>query len=176
MSIRIAASSPDDDFSRRVWSAIEQLAVDLWGSTLPPDEFYVELLRKGMNLIDAPAGAVWLKRPHGFLQQHCQRNMNCVGLDDQNEGRDSHNQLLRYAFEMGKPGILGPRQRAEGDKMAGNPTEYNLAVAPIQNANNQAVGLVEIFHQPDCEPQDLNSYTIQVAGYASCYLRNTTNR
>jgi hypothetical protein len=169
----------DGDYARRlrrqVEHAIEQLAA-LSGSALPPGEFYDELLRKGLDGIDAPAGAVWIKSPQGFLQQQCQQNIAQVGLDDRPDGRQAHNQLLRFAFEKGKPGILGPRQRAEGDRAAGNPTDYALAVAPILTEDNQTLGLVEIFHKPTWNPQDLITYTIQVAGYASNYLRNTSNR
>ena len=164
----------DNDYVRRlrrqVEHAIEQLAA-LSGSTLPPGEFYDELLRKGLDGIDAPAGAVWIKSPQGFLQQQCQQNIGQVGLDDRPDGRQAHNQLLRFAFEKGKPGILGPRQRAEGDRAAGNPTDYALAVAPILTEDNQTLGLVEIFHEPRWNPQDLITYTIQVAGYASNYVR-----
>ncbi len=169
----------DGDYVRRlrrqVEHAIEQLAA-LSGSTLPPGEFYDELLRKGLDGIDAPAGAVWIKSPQGFLQQQCQQNIAQVGLDDRPDGRAAHNQLLRFAFEKGKPGILGPRQRAEGDRAAGNPTDYALAVAPILTEDNQTLGLVEIFQKPSWNAQDLVTYTIQVAGYASNYLRNTSNR
>ena len=175
----VGQATPDGESARRlrrqVEHAIEQLAA-LSGSTLPPGEFYAELLRKGLNGIDAPAGAVWLKSPQGFLQQQCQENISQVGLDDRPNGRQAHNQLLRFAFEKGKPGILGPRQRAEGDRTAGNPTDYALAVAPILTEDNQTLGLVEIFQKPNWHPQDLITYTIQVAGYASNYLRNTSNR
>jgi hypothetical protein len=173
-------TSPNgDDFARRlrrqVEHTIEQLAA-LSGSTLPPGEFYDELLRKGLDGIDAPAGAVWIKSPQGFLQQQCQQNIGHVGLDDRPDGRAAHNQLLRFAFEKGKPGILGPKQRAEGDRAAGNPTDYALALAPILTEDNQTLGLIEVFHKPTWNPQDLITYTIQVAGYASNYLRNTSNR
>jgi hypothetical protein len=177
--VSVGQASPDGDSVRRlrrqVEHAIEQLAA-LSGSTLPPGEFYVELLRKGLDGIDAPAGAIWLKSPQGFLQQQCQQNMSQVGLDDKPDGRAAHNQLLRFAFEKQKPGILGPRQRAEGDKSAGNPTDLALAIAPILTEDNQTLGLVEIFQKPTWHPQDLITYTIQVAGYASNYLRNTSNR
>ena len=179
MSTGQATTAQGDDYARRlrrqVEHAIEQLAA-LSGSALTPGEFYEELLRKGLDGIDAPAGAVWLKSPQGFLQQQCQQNISTVGLDDKPDGRQAHNQLLRFAFEKGKPGILGPRQRAEGDRAAGNPTDYALAVAPILTEDNQTLGLVEIFHKPTWNPQDLITYTIQVAGYASNYLRNTSNR
>jgi len=160
---------------RQVEHAIEQLGA-LSGSALTPGEFYQELLRKGLDGIDAPAGAVWIKSPQGFLQQQCQQNIAQIGLDDRPDGRNAHNQLLRFAFEKGKPGILGPRQRAEGERAAGNPTDYSLALAPIIDEDNQTLGIVEIFQKPNWNPQDLVTYTIQVAGYASNYLRNTSNR
>ena len=76
---RTSTTAPDGDSARRlrrqVEHAIEQLAA-LSGSTLPPGEFYEELLRKGLDGIDAPAGAVWLKSPQGFLQQQCQQNIS----------------------------------------------------------------------------------------------------
>ena len=83
---------------------------------------------------------------------------------------------LALRLEKGKPGILGPRQRADSDQAAGNPTDYVLALAPILTEDNQTLGLVEIFQKPNWNPQDLITYTIQVAGYASNYLRNTSNR
>jgi hypothetical protein len=174
-----STATGDGDYVRRlrrqVEHTIEQLAA-LSGSTLPPGEFYDELLRKGLDGIDAPAGAIWIKSPQGFLQQQCQQNVAQVGLDDRPDGRAAHNQLLRFAFEKGKPGILGPRQRAEGDRSAGNPTDYLLAIAPILTEDNQTLGLVEVFQKPTWNLQDLITYTIQVAGYASNYIRNTSNR
>jgi hypothetical protein len=150
--------------------ALERLAA-LAGSDRPPAEFYPELLGTALDGIDAPAGAIWIKSPQGFLQQQCQQNVAQVGLDDRPDGRAAHNQLLRFAFEKGKPGILGPRQRADGDRSAGNPTDYLLALAPILTEDNQTLGLVEVFQKPTWNLQDLITYTIQVAGYASNYLR-----
>jgi hypothetical protein len=168
------AEGPDDDPRRRllrqVKRALDRLAA-LSESACPSGEFYVEFLRTSLGGIDAPAGAVWTKSPQGFLQQQCQQNISTVGLDDRPDGRAAHNQLLRFAFEKGKPGILGPKQRAEGDKAAGNPTDCLLALAPILTEDNETLGLVEVFHKPNWNPQDLVTYTIRVAGYASNYLR-----
>ena len=143
---------------------------------MAPGEFYEELLRKGLDGIDAPAGAVWLKSPQGFLQQQCQSNLGNIGLDDRPDGRMAHQQLLRFAFTQGKPGLIGPRQRADGDHEAGNPTDYSLALAPILNEDNQPLGIVEVFQKANWHPQDLITYTIQMAGYASNFLRNSSNR
>jgi hypothetical protein len=177
--VSASQTSPEGDAVRRlrrqVEHAIEQLAA-LSGSNLPPAEFYQELLRKGLAGIDAPAGAIWLKTPQGFLQQQCQHDLGKVGLDDKPDGRQAHNQLLRFAFEKKKPGLLGPRMRADGDRSAGNPTDYQLALAPILTDENDVLGVLEIFQKPNWNQQDLITYTIHVAGYASNYLRNTSNR
>ena len=163
---------PDDNPRRRADRALDRL-FDLSLSDRTPAEFYAEFLRVSLHGIDAPAGAVWIRSPEGFLQQQCQQNVGQVGLDDRPDGRAAHNQLLRFAFEKGKPGILGPRQRADGDRSAGNPTDYLLALAPILTEDNQTLGLVEVFQKPTWNLQDLITYTIQVAWYASYYVRGT---
>src|SRR5690349_8978957 len=93
-----------------------------------------------------PPGPFWLQSADGFLRQQCEQNVESVGLDDRPAGRAAHNRLLRFAFEQDRPGILGPRQRAEPDPTVGNPTDYALAVAPIFDSKRRTVGLVEIIH------------------------------
>lgn len=164
--------SPDDDPRRRVSRALDRL-FDLARSARMPAEFYAEFLRVSLHGIDAPSGAVWLKSPDEFLQQQCQQNMTHVGLDDRADGRAAHNQILRFAFEQGRPGILGSRQRAGPDPTACNPTDYLLAIAPILDSDRRVVGLVEIFHVPSWHVQDLVMYAIKVTEYASWYARST---
>ena len=154
---------------------MEQLGA-LSGSALPPGEFYGELLRKGLDGIDAPAGAVWIKTPQGFLQQQCQQNLAKVGLDDHPDGRQAHNQLLRLIAEKGKPGVLGPRVRADIDKSAGNPTDYALALAPILTEDNQTLGLVEIFQKPNWHPQDLVTYRSRSPATPRIFCEHSSNR
>lgn len=166
----IATAAPDDDPRRRVQRALNRLAV-LSASDLPAREFYLEFLHIGLDGIDAPAGAVWIKTSEGFLQQQCQHGISQIGIDDRPDGSAAHSQLLRFALEKRKPGILGPRQRAEGDRSAGNPTDYTLALAPILNEENEMFGIIEIFQKPNWNPQDIMAYTIHVASYASTYLR-----
>lgn len=97
-----------------------------------------------------------------------------MGLDDRPDGRAAHNRLLRFAFEQDRPGILGPRQRAEPDPTVGNPTDYALAVAPIFDSKRRTVGLVEIIHAPTWHPPDLVTYAIEVVENASWYTRSAT--
>mgnify|MGYP007071136302 CR=1 FL=1 len=102
---------PNEDAVRRirrqVEHAIEQLA-SLSGSNLSAAEFYHELLRKGLDGIEALAGAVWLKSPQGFLLQQCQININKVGLEDFPEGRQSPVWTEgRYAFPSSSCDLRG---------------------------------------------------------------------
>ena len=84
--------------------------------------------------IQAPAGAISMRTPQGFLQLQCQYNLDNVGLDRHKGGRQSHNELLRQAFTMNKQMLLGPFDTTgvhEGPP-AGNPTEFVNLIAPIQ--------------------------------------------
>ena len=66
---------------------------------LPPTEFYQQFLNRTLAAINAPAGAVWLRTPQGFLQLACQENFDKVGLDDRRGGRQCHNEILRQVFQ-----------------------------------------------------------------------------
>src|SRR2546423_9793460 len=93
--------------NRRIDEAFEEVA-RLAGSDLPPADFYQQFLAKVVAGIEAPAGAIWLRTPQGFLQLQCQQNLDGVGLDKHKGGRQSHNELLRQAFQMAKPMLLEP--------------------------------------------------------------------
>lgn len=66
-------ASPDDDPRCRVDRALDRL-FDLSRSARTLAEFFAEFLRVRLHGIDAPAGAVWIKSPDGFLRQQCQQD------------------------------------------------------------------------------------------------------
>jgi len=165
--------------SRKVDQAFEEVA-RLSGSDLPPATFFQEFLVRVLAGVEAPAGAVWLRTPQGFLQLQCQHNLDSVGLDQHKGGRQSHNELLRQAFQTAKPMLLDPfGQTGIQDGMpAGNPTQYVVLLAPIQ-VEKETVGLVEVWQDPrwDARVQrSCLSYLVQMAGYASNYVRTTQGR
>ncbi len=81
----VTASEEKNRFTRQIEEAFED-AAKLAGSNLPPTEFYSQFLNRTLTAIDAPAGAVWLKTPQGFLPVACQINLDKVGLESQRGG------------------------------------------------------------------------------------------
>ena len=182
-----AASDKKDKYGRQIEQAFES-ASKLAGSNLPPADFYQEFLNKTLTAIEAPAGAVWLRTPQGFLQIACQVNLEQVGLESRRGGRQCHNEILRQVFQAAPPrpiilepnGRLAPNPGAppqpgpEGQAQvpAANLTDYFALFAPIVTPDRQAFGVLEVFqdtkHDPRMYPTFLN-YTFQMAGYASQY-------
>jgi hypothetical protein len=173
----------DDDQSgkrpRKVDQAFEEVA-KLSGSDLPPTNFFQEFLNRVLWGIEAPAGAVWLRTPQGFLQLQCQQNIETVGLDQHKGGRQSHNELLRQAFQTAKPMMLEPfgTTGIHDGMPAGNPTGHYVQLAPVQ-IEKDTVGLVEVWQDPRWDiriQRTCLNYLVQMAGYASNYLRTTQGR
>ena len=177
-----AASSSDDRnrYGKQIEEAFES-ASKLAGSNLAPTEFYEQFLNKTLSAIDAPAGAVWLRTPQGFLQIACQVNLEKVGLETRRGGRQCHNEVLRQVFQAAPPrpmmlepnGRMAPNQGVEqGAVPAANLTDYFALFAPIVTPEKQAFGVLEVFqdatHDPRIFPTFLN-YAFQMAGYASQY-------
>jgi hypothetical protein len=183
------AASPEERarYSRQIEQAFEG-ASKIAGSNLPPAEFYEKFLNTTLQAIDAPAGAVWLRTPQGFLQIACQVNLDKVGLENRRGGRQCHNEILRQVFQAAPPrpvmlepnGRLAPNQGVEqGAVPAANLTDYFALFAPIVTPEKQAFGILEVFqdtkHDPRLYPTFLN-YSFQMAGYASQYHQFTNAR
>ena len=166
-------------YARQIEDAFEAVG-KLAGSALPPTEFYQQFLNRTLAAIDAPAGAVWLRTPQGFLQLACQENLDKVGLDARRGGRQCHNEVLRQVFQATPPrpvllepnGRLAPGPGEPGPVPPANLTDHFALFAPIISPDKQPLGLLEVFqdatHDPRMYPTFLN-YTLQMAGYASQY-------
>jgi hypothetical protein len=174
------ATTADDKnrYGRQIEEAFEH-AAKLAGSNLPPTEFYEQLLNRTLTAIEAPAGAVWLRTPQGFLQVACQVNLDKIGLEAKRGGRQCHNEVLRQVFQATppRPVILEPNGRLAptgepGPVPPANLTDHFAMFAPIVTSDKQALGLLEVFqnptHDPRMYPAFLN-YAFQMAGYASQY-------
>ncbi|MGL6097172.1 MAG: hypothetical protein ACRC7O_15410, partial [Fimbriiglobus sp.] len=168
-------------FSQQIDAAFET-ASKLAGGTLAPAEFYAEFLNTTLRAIDAPAGAVWLRTPQGFLQIACQLNLEAVGLDAKRGGRQCHNEILRQVFQATppRPVMIEPQGRlsgltapdAGGGAPAANLTDFWALFAPIVTPDKTSLGLLEVFQEPSHDPRlfpTFLNYTLQMAGYASQY-------
>jgi hypothetical protein len=182
-------SASDDEknrFTRQIEGAFED-AAKLAGSNLPPTDFYAQFLNRTLTAIDAPAGAVWLRTPQGFLQVACQINLDKVGLESKRGGRQCHNEVLRQVFQAAPPrpiilepnGRLAPGPGEPGPVPPANLTDHFALFAPIIATDKQTLGVLEVFqnptHDPRLYPAFLN-YAFQMAGYASQYNHFITAR
>jgi hypothetical protein len=144
-----------------------------------PAEYYAEFLKRLLQALAAPAGVVWLLTQQGNLQLQYQINMREVGLDRTEEGRESHDELLRQAISKAQPGILPPRSglgptAGRTTASAGNPTDFLILLAPIV-VDKQVVGLIEIWQDPNRGPdaqRGFLQFMVKMAGLAAGYARN----
>ena len=187
MSANPAGMSDDKNrYGRQIEEAFEA-AAKLAGSNLPPTDFYEQLLNRTLSAIDAPAGAVWLRTPQGFLQVACQTNLDKIGLDSKRGGRQCHNEVLRQVFSAAPPrpvllepnGRLAPGGGEPGPVPPANLTEHFALFAPIVTPDKQALGVLEVFQEPTHDPRlypAFLNYAFQMAGYASQYHHYITSR
>jgi hypothetical protein len=148
-------------------------------SDIEPGNYYGEFLMRVLTALAAPAGAVWTRTPQGNLQLQYQIQMQQVGLDRTEEGRQGHDELLRQTVQNGKPVYLAPHSgSAKADSTTGvaasNPTDYLLLLVPII-VNNQVAGLVEVCQAPDRHPsaiQGFMQFLTHMAELAARYMRH----
>jgi len=169
-------SSPN----RRIDQIVEEVA-QLAAADMPPGAFFQEFLMRVLAGIEAQAGAVWIRNPQGFLQLQYQSQIDSVGLDNHKNGRQSHNELLRQAIQTAKPILLEPYGSTgilEGIP-AGNPTDFVVLLVPILLDEKTALGLVEVWEEPRWDARTKRAhlnYLVQMAAYASGYVRNQQSR
>jgi len=177
----IGSADDKNRYGRQIEEAFEA-AAKLAGSNLAPTEFYEQFLNRTLSAIDAPAGAVWLRTPQGFLQVACQINLDKINLEGKRGGRQCHNEVLRQVFQAAppRPFILEPNGRLAAPPGPADPsavppanlTDHFAMFAPIVTADKQSLGVLEVFqdstHDPRMYPAFLN-YAFQMAGYASQY-------
>jgi hypothetical protein len=146
---------------------------------VPPATFYGEMLKRLLESLAAPAGAVWTRTPQGNLQLQFQVNLREVGLDKSEEARQSHEELLRTAVT--NPGLMhlpprsGVGQAAqEGKAPPGNPTDFLLLLVPIK-LNDDIGGLIEVWQNPNRPSTAVDGflkYMELMAGLATRYQRH----
>jgi hypothetical protein len=148
------------------------------GRDMPPAEFFGEFLKRILMVLDAPAGAVWIRTPQGHLQLQYQIKMAQVGLTNVKSCREMHDELLRQGMIEAKPGHFPPHTSAgaaQGDTpVAANPTDFSNLIAPILN-EGQVAGIVEVWQSPDRHAKAIRGYIqfmVRMAQVASRFLRN----
>ncbi len=149
---------------------------------LLPADFFGEFLKRVLTALAAPAGAIWMRTPQGNLQLQYQINLQNLGLNRSDEARQSHEELLRGAFQKPRPLHLPPHSSSgpaeNGQAAPGNPTDLLLLLVPIQ-VENQVDGLLEVWQDPNRNPAAVNGFLqfmVEMAQLGSRYLRNRLMR
>ena len=132
---------------KRLSQRLEELS-KLCESDVPPGVFSGELLKKLLESLAAPVGALWIRTNQGNLQLQFQISLKEVGLDRSEESRQTHEELLRQVVVNPRQVVLLPRSGLASDEPgksgAGNPTDFLLLMVPIL-LNNQITGIIEVF-------------------------------
>jgi hypothetical protein len=179
------AVATNGDPLRRITRQIDQTleaTARLSGSNVSPGELYSGVLQKTVTGIEAPAGAIWLKTPQGFLQLQHQINLTKVGMDDSPEGRQSNNGILARVFQNNQATVLDPGAKMnaqDGAEPPMNRTHYPVVVVPIMVEEKVSIGLLQIWLDPTADPRlrgPFINFIIQMTGYISNYVRNNSNR
>ena len=165
---------------RRLTQRLDEVA-RLCEADVAPATFYGELLKRLLESLAAPAGAVWVRTAQGNLQQQFQINLKEAGLDRSEETRTAHLELLRRAVMQPAPAqtlALPPHSGAgaaeDGKPVPGNPTDFLLLMAPIV-VSGQVAGLVEVFqgaNRPQAAVRGFLQYMQLMADLAGRYGRN----
>lgn len=74
---------------RRIAARLEEVA-KLCETNVAPGAFYGELLKRLLESLAAPAGAIWARTAQGHLQLQYQINVKEVGLDQSEDARKAH--------------------------------------------------------------------------------------
>ncbi len=172
------AAPPDlEQERRRIAQRLEETA-RLSESSVPAGAFYGEMLKRLLETLAAPAGAVWTRTAQGHLQLQYQINLKEIGLDQNEETRVAHEELLRQAATQMRPFHVPPRSgvgvREEGKPAAGNLTDQLLLIAPIM-VNQQTAGIIEVWQQGNRPTQAIAGwlqFMTYMAELCSRYQRN----
>jgi hypothetical protein len=147
-----------------------------------PTDFYGPFLQSVLEALAAPAGVVWGRTTQGNLGLQYQINLRQIGLDQDEERRRKHDDLLRQVLQTGRPMHVLPHSSPgvveDGQPAGGNLTDHLLLMAPMR-VDQQVVGLVEVWQRPNYMPNAVPGFMqflVAMADLAAIYYRNNHRR
>src|SRR5262249_46365680 len=91
--------------ARKIKRLVEEI-IALSEQCPPPEDYYREFWKRVVLALEAPAGAVWIRNSQGSFILQTEMNIQQVGLDASEEGRRSHDELIRAAALKGERMII----------------------------------------------------------------------
>jgi hypothetical protein len=147
-----------------------------------PADFYGPFLQSVLEALAAPVGVVWGRTAQGNLGLQYQINLRNLGLDQDEERRRKHDDLLRQVLQSGRPMHVLPHSSPgaveDGQPAGGNLTDHLLLMAPMR-VDQQVVGLVEVWQRPNYLPNAVPGFMqflVAMADLAGIYYRNNHRR
>ena len=132
----------------RLLQEVEQLCE----ADIPPPGFFGEMLRRLLEAMGAPAGAVWVRGSAGNVMLQSHINLKHSGIDKNEQARHGHEALLALAFSQSQQMHLPPNTsiapKEEGQGSPTNPSDYLLLLVPI-NQNDKVEGVIEVWQNPN---------------------------
>ncbi len=132
-----------EETKQQIRGLVNEIA-DLTQEDIPEAEFYDGFLNRVVTALAGNGGVVW-DLSSGRLQIGYQINLAESGLTEENQL--SHGKLLRKVVESGEPMLAAPQSGGGEEDEAFNPTG-NLLVLGLLRADEEVVGIVEIFQRP----------------------------
>ena len=135
--------------------------------SIPPDRFFAEFLKRIVDAVAAPAGAIWMLEGQA-PKLVSEVRLNDTGLPSSAQAQQTNHRILINVLQTGESGTFDPE--AEGE--LASPTEQLVIVAALHLDKN-VVGIVELFQRPDTPHEARPGYLQfleQMCGHASRYL------
>lgn len=136
---------------QRVGRLLDEVA-RLTEAEIPAASFFGEMLKRLLEALAAPAGAVWMRSPQGIIQLSCHINLKLSGIDKNEKARATHEALLAQSFTQPRPAVVPPNsglgEAVEGQAAPGNPSDYVLLLVPIVQ-DGQVEGIIEVWQNPN---------------------------
>jgi hypothetical protein len=171
------ASSHLEQERQRIGRLLDDIA-RLCESDIPAAGFFGEMLKRLLDALQAPAGAIWLRTSQGNIQLQYHINLKLVGLDKSEQAKQSHEALLMAAFSQPKPFHLPPNSGlgppADGQVAPGNPSDFILMVVPIVQ-DGLVTGVIEVWqnaNRPANAIPGFMQYISLMAELCARYLRH----
>ncbi|MCA9039862.1 MAG: HlyD family efflux transporter periplasmic adaptor subunit [Planctomycetaceae bacterium] len=164
----------EDDLhkARNLIKKLAQEIEELVRSPIDPPTFFREFLKRVVQALHAPAGAVWLLDANRQLQLVSDLNLREIGFYDNPGSLQKNHQLLAQNISTGEAVIHRP-----GNPEFPLPTEHIVILASIQR-DGECVGVLEIFQRADATSgshSGMLQFVEHLAGLASKYLSKASS-
>ncbi|MCA9132372.1 MAG: efflux RND transporter periplasmic adaptor subunit [Planctomycetales bacterium] len=136
--------------SEHDWEEIDHFLAELTElaqSDISFAKFAEALLDRVMQLLQAAAGAVWVRTTPSELSVQCHSNLGVIDTHGRSPTAAGHTQFLQDVIHGGEACLVAPQSAAAAGQTAVNASSYFWIAAPF-GLDGQVRGLVEVLQQP----------------------------